>query len=179
MTATLRLFVAVDVPRPVVPDLPPGPGASDHITLRFLGDVPEERVGPLGHALERALSGATSVRATFQGLGAFPSPARPRVVWVGVTDGRAGLEDLARRVEGAMAAIGLPPADHPFTPHVSVRRIRPGSDVARLRTLLESHAHTVFGTTTLDAVLLKSSLLGREGAQHSTLLRVPLAPAPS
>lgn len=178
----MRLFVSVDVPSFLVPGLGPSSHAGSappHLTLKFLGEVPEERVGEITRTLERALLGAPAFPITLRGLGAFPSSAHPRVIWVGVAQGDQALIDLARRTEGALEALGFPPEERPFSPHVTVRRLRPGAPVSSFRGLLERHAETVFATGWVRSVELKSSVLASEGAHHTTLVRYPLAGAPS
>ena len=178
----LRLFIAVEVPTFSVPGLRPSltpSGSTTHLTLKFLGDTPEGRVGEIGHALERSLQGAHEVPVVYHGLGAFPSARRPRVLWMGVTHGREGLQDLARRVEEACAGLGFPREDRPFVPHVTLRRFRPGSDVREVPALLEQHRETTFGSHTVRAVELKQSELGNAGARHTTLVRIPLARPPA
>ena len=69
----MRLFIATPVPDFVVPGLPADTGAPRHLTLKFLGEVPPDRVGDIGRALERALQGAFAFPVTYAGLGAFAS----------------------------------------------------------------------------------------------------------
>ncbi|MDE1820170.1 MAG: RNA 2',3'-cyclic phosphodiesterase [Euryarchaeota archaeon] len=178
----MRLFVAVDTPAFHLPGL--GPSSHDgsapaHLTLKFLGEVPEERLGEIGHALERGLQGASAFPITLRGMGVFPSRSRPRVLWVGVSQGAKELSDLARRTEGALQGLGFAPEEHPFSPHVTVRRFRPGASTSSVPALLERHAETIFASGWVRSVELKASQLSSEGARHTTLLRVPLGSPPS
>ncbi len=178
----MRIFIAVETPPFLVPGLgPSSPNASapPHLTLKFLGDVPDERVGEVGRALERALHGASSFPVTLRGLGVFPSRSRPRVLWVGISDGAKELSELARRIEGAMQGLGFPAEEHPFSAHVTVRRFRSGASTSSVASLLERHDQTVFAAGWVREVELKASELLPEGARHTTLLRVPLAPSPA
>lgn len=178
----MRLFIAVEAPPFLVPGLgPSSPNASapPHLTLKFLGEVPEDRVGEVGRALERGLHGATAFPVTLRGLGVFPSRSRPRVLWVGIAQGAPELTELARRVEVAMQGLGFPPEERPFSAHVTVRRYRPGASTSSVPALLDRHAETVFATGRVDAVELKASQLLTDGARHTTLLHVPLAPTSS
>lgn len=172
--------MSVDVPTFQVPGLGPSTEPSNappHLTLKFLGEVPDDRVGEIGRTLERSLHGASAFPVTLRGLGAFPSASRPRVLWVGISEGAALLGDLARRTDGGLAGLGFPVEDRPFTAHVTVRRIRPGSPTATFRGLIERHRETVFASGWVRSVDLKSSLLTSEGARHTTLARFPLGPA--
>lgn len=177
---TVRLFVAVETPRLTIPELSPlAEDAPSHITLRFLGDVPELLVPQLGPALERSLRGAPSGSIVLRGLGAFPNTERPRVLWAGVVDDGGRLEDLHRRVKEAVEGLGLPPEDHPFHAHVTLARIKGWARAELARRAIEAHQGEVFARFTVQAVVLKQSTLKREGAVHRTILSVPLSPIPS
>src|SRR5919108_2776554 len=73
-----------------------------HVTLKFLGQVREARAAELVAALAQATSGFASFEASVEGLGAFPTPLRPRVIWAGVGRGADALVELAGRVDGAL-----------------------------------------------------------------------------
>lgn len=173
----MRLFVSVGVPPFQVPGLgPSSASAPHHLTLKFLGEVHDERVGEIGTALERGLHGSPAFAFSLQGMGVFPSPSRPRVLWVGVTQGRALLEELARRSEDALAGAGFPREERPFSAHVTVRRYPPSADPGPIKALLLRHAETVFATGWVRSVELQKSELSSQGAHHTVLLRLPLSP---
>ena len=102
-----------------------------HITLQFLGATPQEDLAMLGRALEEAAAGFAPLEVTYRGLGAFPHPERPRVIWAGVEepDGGDRLADLARAIGRAMRAVGYRPEKRAFHAHVTVARVhsRPGA----------------------------------------------------
>jgi 2'-5' RNA ligase len=105
-----------------------------HLTLRFIGPVDEDRLEPLSRAVETAAAAVDPFDVTIEGAGAFPSPTRPRTIWLGVTEGGAALADAAAAVEDALAATGLERSARPFRAHLTVARsdgIRSGPDVAR------------------------------------------------
>ena len=174
----MRLFIATPVPDFVVPGLPADTGAPRHLTLKFLGEVPPDRVGDIGRALERALQGAFAFPVTYAGLGAFPSSRRPRVVWVAISQGAEEIQQLARRVEDALAGLGFPREDRPFHPHVTVRRVRGPRDERWAMDLLSRHGQTTFASAAVDSVLLLESHLHPSGARHEVLFRVQLPPPP-
>ncbi len=177
---TVRLFVAVETPKVALPELPSlAEDAPSHITLRFLGDVPALLVSQLGPALERSLQGAPSGVLVLRGLGAFPTPERPRVLWAGVVDDTGLLLDLHRRVKEAVEGLGLPPEDHPFHAHVTLARIHGWAKAEIARRSIEEHRDEVFSRFPVQTVVLKESTLKRDGAVHRTILSIPLAPTPS
>lgn len=167
----MRLFVGVDV----------GGGsatAPDHLTLAFLGDGPPERVPALAQALAPVAAGSRPFDLVLAGWGAFPDPARPRVVWIGVRDGAAPLTALAHAVRAAIARVGAPRDDRPFHPHLTVLRVRGPRDLARARALLDGTVPAPPPRRArIDALLLKESTLAPAGPVHRTIGRWALAGA--
>ena len=96
-------------------------GDGIHVTLKFLGDVEDEREGDLVAALRRAAVGARALSLALEGFGAFPDPERPRVVWAGIAPEPA-LEILQHRVEQEFAPLGFPTEARAFRPHVTLGR---------------------------------------------------------
>jgi len=93
-----------------------------HLTLRFLGPTPADRVAAVGAALERAAAVIAAFEIRLAGSGAFPSTDRPRALWLGV---RSGAEDLARLTTGleqALRASGWTMETRPFRPHLTIAR---------------------------------------------------------
>src|SRR2546430_12500135 len=95
-----------------------------HLTLKFLGQVREARAAELVAALAGATSGFAPFEASVEGLGAFPTPLRARVIWAGVGRGAEPLVELAGRVDAALAALGFEREARPFAPHFTLGRVR-------------------------------------------------------
>lgn len=172
----VRSFVAVDLPLPGL-----GFGASEaptHLTLAFLGDVPEDRVSAVVEALRTALAPLRPFTAVARGVGAFPSPARPRVVWAGVREGAEELGEVARRVRAALDAITVPYDAKPFVPHVTLFRVRSPASRRFAEELLSRPFPEPLGERRVESVDLKGSELGPGGATHRVLARIPFAPEP-
>ncbi len=177
----LRLFVSVPLPPVTIPGLGTvgeEGSAGAHLTLKFLGSVPEPRVGPIGLALEAGLRGAASFPVSLQGLEAFPSRERPRVLYAKVVNGQPELAGLAERVEGALAGLGFPREGRPWVGHLTVKRLRPGPPSPGALDLLRRHPDTRFLVAVVRRVELVSSVLTPEGAVHTPLVAFPLAPLP-
>lgn len=177
-----RLFVAAELEdgvrdaleahlRSVASPMPgrPVPPRNWHFTLHFLGDVPADaaerlrdalRAAPLGPAFDVALGG----------LGAFPRPARATVLWVGVGEGREALSALAARVEEVSVSCGFSPERKPFSPHLTVARLRPPEDV---RTRV-GRAPAFGGRTRIGAATLFRSVLGGGPPRYEVVERFPL-----
>lgn len=145
-----------------------------HLTLKFLGAVPEEQIEAVAGALRQASLEASPFEARIRGLGAFPSARRPRVVWAGVTEGAADMIELARRVDLALAALGFPRDERPFSPHVTLGRVRePGRNPA-LTAALGSAATREFGQMRVPSASLMRSELSPRGARYTELATVRL-----
>ena len=138
---TVRVFVAIDLPasakdvlRQAVDnlqaELPDGirwvRPEGIHLTLKFLGDVESARVADIQQAMERAASGfePTSLRLELSGLGVFPNPREPRVLWAGVTGEMDALGHLQALVDDYLEAAGFARERRPFRPHLTLGRVR-------------------------------------------------------
>lgn len=178
-----RLFLAIALPTPVrdalVAFATPLPGVTWtrpdqlHLTLRFLGDVAEEKI-------ERVASHLATVRVEpfllpVEGLGAFPPKAPPRTLWIGVGRGHPHLHQLRQRVDDALLAAGLLELDlRTFQPHVTLARCSESaaSAVARLIRLNTDFAAPPFRVNAFELV---ASELHPAGAVHSLVRRFALA----
>lgn len=98
-----------------------------HLTLLFLGTVPEERVPRLREALAAAVAGTPPLTLRFAGAGRFGSRRRPQVAWAGVEGDVAALTDLAGRLARAARRLDLPVEDRAFRAHLTLGRWRPGA----------------------------------------------------
>lgn len=145
----MRLFVAIDIPDPVratldafqrqlrpLAKLSWSPVANLHITTKFVGEWPEDRIADMTLALGAVrVEGPLEIRV--QGTGWFPNERRPRVFWAGV-DGGEPLRVLARETEQAVAALGVPVEDRVYSPHLTLARIREIVSLEALREKLRS-----------------------------------------
>lgn len=164
----MRAFVAVEIP-PLPGETRGGP-APEHLTLLFLGEIPRERVGPISEALTKVADATAPFEATLEGVGAFPSPDRPRVVWVGITEGREELARLARGVQDALLGEGAAARREEFSPHLTLFRVRSGVDHRRARELLTGAVSAPAPRRfRVSEFVLKESELSPRGATHRTL----------
>jgi len=95
-----------------------------HLTVKFLGGVPADRLAAVFLALQKAAAEIEPFHITLAGVGAFPNLSHPRVIWVGASEGVKEATQLWRRVEDAMFELGFPPDDRPFTLHLTLGRER-------------------------------------------------------
>ena len=167
-----RLATAVDRLQSHAADVAWVAASNLHVTLKFLGQVDETRVPPLATALGGALADQRAFEVGVRGLGAFPSPTRPRVLWAGLEDGGA-LGAVAERVDRCCTALGFPRETRPFAAHITLGRVR---EPRRQPALADALAHpTDFGRVRVERVSLMRSELSPRGARYSELAAAPLA----
>lgn len=188
MTSMIRTFIAIDLPdllRSQIVRVQQELRASDadvrwvetqnlHLTLKFIGSIEENDWERIAAALKEALQPFSPFVFHLEGLGVFPRLENPRVVWLGVSEGREKLEQIAAAVEKACVGIGLPAQDHPFTPHLTIGRIRSNK---RLEGLIQSLQRSPMRHPFLvqvRRVLFFKSTLQAMGAIHTPLAELPL-----
>jgi RNA 2',3'-cyclic 3'-phosphodiesterase len=171
----VRAFVAIEVGAPLDPQRPARADAPDHMTIRFLGEVPESWVERISSAVRAAVAPRVPFEFTLDGVGAFPDPRTPRVVWVGVTQGRAEATALARDISDALGREGIPDEPEEFVPHVTLFRVRSPRDRDRARRLLDGvEPAPLPRVVRVTEVLVKASELTPQGPVHRTIERAPL-----
>ncbi|MCL7971218.1 MAG: RNA 2',3'-cyclic phosphodiesterase [marine benthic group bacterium] len=180
----MRLFVAVNFParlrqkiarlcRPLEDAGVPGRWTEAdqvHLTLKFIGEVPATDVEPISEALQQVAGSFRPFEMRFGPIGAFPSPRRPRVVWLGVEQTpelRFIKDDLERR----LAELGIAREARPYQPHVTLGRAPREAEAGEFRRLEEVarslRVGDAYKVTHLD---LMKSKLGAEGPVHTRLV---------
>jgi 2'-5' RNA ligase len=145
-----------------------------HLTLRFLGNVPDESVISLLQAIEQASQGQTAFPLRARMLGCFPHPARPRVLWVGLDDPSQALERLNERLRTALLPLGFPPENRPFHPHLTLARVQNKSPLDQPLAVLQTYQNRDFGEFLVTHIHLVKSQLQRGGSLYTILRSVTL-----
>ena len=155
-----------------------------HVTLKFVGEKPQEAV----EEIKRALSSirAEPVEMSFRGYGFFPTAKAARVFWVGIESGPQ-LAALAKAVDQSLKALGVPQEEHPFTPHLTLARgggrsgapHRKKDDAAnknfhRLQEKLAALPAPDFGTMAAHEFFLYQSQLSQGGSRYTKIASFPL-----
>lgn len=151
--------------------LPPG---NLHLTLKFLGEIAEERLTKVAEAVREVARRSRRFTITLTGAGAFPSARRPQVVWVGVTEGSDPLVALARDLDAALHRVKFPRERRPFRPHLTVARARHGGRLPDLVGPLESLGDLVVGRQVVDTLVVMESQLHPSGAIYRSIEEVGL-----
>jgi RNA 2',3'-cyclic 3'-phosphodiesterase len=147
-----------------------------HLTLAFLGDVPNSALSPICQAVASSAGKIEPFEIGVKGIGAFPSAIRPRVIWAGVTvPDQNRLLDLQASIVTSLASIGHRPDDQRFHPHVTLGRIKhqrhgPGD----LTVLFERNRLWSAGQFTVADIQIFASTLGPTGSAYQVLGRGPL-----
>ena len=140
-----------------------------HLTLKFLGEVTDDRLADIGDQLRHLAEASAPFRLTFMGAGGFPNLQRPRVLWVGVSQGAAALQTLAGELDATMAALRFPPETRPYRAHLTLGRVKSPEQFSRLRPLVAARAEELFGTMDVSELRLLRSDLGPQGARYTAL----------
>ncbi len=181
----MRLFIAVDVEEPSIVSRVamvkstiqslnvPVKLVEDenlHITLLFIGEVSEYAAESIKEALS-TLS-FRSFKIKLKGIGAFPSPGRPRVVWVGVDEGEEELVKLHREVLSRVRKAGIQVSKQEFKPHLTIGRVKGTRNITALTKMLMEYSEEEFGYQVVNEVRLKQSILTPKGPIYKTLYSV-------
>lgn len=197
MKSVLRTFIAVDISpavqsgiqkamKPLIqafPDIKWVNEPNFHVTLKFLGDVPMTGLYHVIREVEKVCRDVEPFDLVFSGIGAFPNMESPRSLWVGVQDGVKEIQQLAGKLDAALQELGFPPERRGFSPHLTLGRTRwrdrqrvSGESHASLQEMLEKQKDRFFGCSPVDAVIVYSSELRRNGPLYDPLATIELSP---
>lgn len=184
----MRLFTAIDLPADVLLRLERlltalrpealikwSPLDNLHITTKFIGEWPEERMDEL-HAALTSVAPRDPFPVELKELGWFPNERSPRVLWAGVHGGSA-LLDLAQRTDERLAQLGIMPEERPFSPHLTLARIKNTVPLGRLKQRVREMQATPLGTFAVSYFSLYRSEPGSNASIYHKLRDYRLASA--
>jgi 2'-5' RNA ligase len=154
--------------------------ASIHLTLKFLGDVPATQVTAISKALENGCATFLPFDICLSGLGCFPNPRRPRVIWVGVGGDVVSLKDLQRSLDSELGHLGFRAEKRGFIPHLTLGRFRDRALPHERQDIIERMRHiqvSPFASMTVTELSLIRSDLRPSGAVYSRLSSAQLGAA--
>lgn len=146
-----------------------------HLTIKFLGDVEEDRIAGIIDSLHRVVVGTPSFEIGIAGTGVFPSARNPTVLWLGVHDLSGQLRRISKIIEDALAGLRFPKEDREFSPHLTIGRIR---DSRNGRDIAEAHCMDTFDPVKflVGELVLYSSKLCSSGSEYTAIARFKLDP---
>jgi 2'-5' RNA ligase len=185
----MRLFVALEIPsavrenlaellkalRAVSPQTRWVRPENLHVTLKFIGEVPEAKLAAIRTPLSQVRSDQR-VSLDFRGLGFFPNEKHPRVFWAGI-EASPNLKSLAADIEKAAETLGIPREQRAFSPHLTLARFEPPRLSGQLRTAIQENAGRDFGSVKTNQFRLIESKLKPSGAEYTTVESFPFAAA--
>ncbi len=189
MPTNYRLFIAIDLPADVQSALASVQHTLSplnavrwtkftqiHLTLQFLGDTPAELVPKLSVALAETVPAVPQFSLSLAKIGAFPNLKRPRIIWAGI-DPNATLTELHRAVSAATASAGFAPDKKPFSPHLTIGRVKNHARSADYRaiaaTIARENINKIATMRVRDVHLIRSQLT-RQGPIYTHLHTVQL-----
>jgi 2'-5' RNA ligase len=184
----IRTFVAVDLPEALrlrlgelIDRLSSGAGRGVvrwvrpegiHLTLKFLGEVEYVKIEGISRTIRTVAQGHSAFRVQVAGVGCFPNPQKPRVVWVGVKGQVGALVGLQSDLERALGGMGFEREDRPFSPHLTLGRVRREAspvDAARVGALIAGQPEEMLGEVEVEKVTLFQSDLLPTGPIYTAL----------
>ena len=183
----IRSFIAIELPdelrrelghiqarlkSPEQPSVKWVDAGSIHLTLKFLGSIAADRTNAITGAINEAVRGIAPFSLTARGLGVFPNPRRPQVIWVGVGGEVAKLEQLKQRLEARLIPLGFAAETRPFSAHLTLARLRPQASPAERQGIGRRVTATDFTATNaieVAAICLMRSQLTPKGAIYHRL----------
>jgi 2'-5' RNA ligase len=185
---SIRTFIALELPQSIHEELstiisslkkkvPAGirwvPANNIHITLKFIGDVPKNELPAIDAAVGSITQNHAAFDAHLAGLGAFPNPRRPRVVWIGI-QAPDTLAAMARKIDQALTKLGYPPEDRPFSPHLTLGRVvqdASSQEISVISQMLADPKDAIAIPVLLEQVTVFKSDLQHGGAIYTPLFR--------
>jgi RNA 2',3'-cyclic 3'-phosphodiesterase len=181
----MRLFTGLDLPPEVVRKLEKllaalrptakikwSPPENLHITTKFIGEWPEERLEELKKALA-AVPARTPISVHIHQVGFFPNANSPRVFWCGID--APGLAALSADTESATERLGIEREARPYSPHLTLARIKERLHLKPMRDAIEAQASLEFGKFEANQFFLYLSKLHRGGSVYTKLAEFPFA----
>ncbi len=184
----MRLFVAIDLPeaicegiaqlmtrlKPVSPGLRWAHPGGIHLTLKFIGEIAEQRLAGIRRALDE-VRGMHPAEIKVAGAGFFPNDKHARVFWLGV-EANPALGELAEAIESKLDVLGVRREERAFHPHLTLGRFREPENPLRLKEAMASGGAIDLGSFRAHEFYLFQSHLSAKGAEYTKLERYLFAP---
>ncbi len=184
---SIRSFISVELPpairhsitelvsrlRKAGPDVAWVHADNIHLTLKFLGNADNSLLAKIKDRIGKKLSHFNTFYIKIVGVGCFPSKKRPRVLWVGI-ESSVALNDLHRSLEAEVAELGFVRDERPYSPHLTIGRIRSRKGVAQMLSRLEEFRTAEFGDMEVNRIHIMKSELKTTGAEYTSIAEIPI-----
>jgi RNA 2',3'-cyclic 3'-phosphodiesterase len=184
----MRLFIGVRIPEDIkegivevgrklqskVREARIVPSENLHITLKFLGEVTEEKVPRINEVLSDTLKNYKSFKMEVKGAGVFPDEKKIRVFWIGA-DSRGKMKKLSILIEDYLESEGFT-KENRFREHITIARFKSTPKISFLKGLLERYKEENFGVMQVKEIELIKSELRPSGSIYSTFCVISLSP---
>jgi 2'-5' RNA ligase len=140
-----------------------------HLTLKFLGHITHDRIDVVKKAIDTVAHATAVFQFTLAGTGAFPKPSYPRVIWVGIREGKQTICNLAEAIETYLEKNGFTREDRPFSPHLTVGRVKSSKNRQNLVAQLEGNAFASKHAVEVNHITLFQSTLRPQGPIYTPL----------
>ena len=148
-----------------------------HVTLKFLGEVTDAQIAAVCEAAATASAQIEPFSLRISGLGCFPGPRNPRVLWCGVDDPESGCRRWVEQAEPLLAALDFPPEGRAFTPHITLGRAKSTAGGRVFQRVLETVPPPETSEMQVQQIVVYESRLMPGGAQYKPLATIPLGKA--
>lgn len=147
-----------------------------HLTLKFLGEVPAEKTFQIQECMLKVVERGrfNPFEINLIGVGVFPDPDHPRVIWIGVTQGQEVLSRLAKDLEDELEPFGFQKEERSYRPHLTIGRAREPKDVKGFKAKVLAFEKTSFASLSVSMISLMQSVLNPKGAVYTTVHQVRL-----
>jgi len=145
-----------------------------HLTLKFFGNIEESKIEPIVKSIEGSIQATPPFSLKAKGMGAFPYLKNPRVIWMGLTDGKEKVISLQQRLEGLLEKIGFKAEDRSFQPHLTLGRVKTSRGREELARGIEKYRDAHFGDFHVETILFLESDLRPSGPIYTPLKEMKL-----
>jgi 2'-5' RNA ligase len=184
----IRSFLAIELPKPILKKIEEVQGdlklsradvrwaspGKIHLTLKFFGNIDESKIESIVEAIEGPVKGTPPFFLKVKGLGAFPHLKNPRVIWMGLAEGKDILTFFQGQLEGELEKIGFEREERPFQPHLTLGRSNSSRKRDELVGMVEQRREEEFGEIPVGKVVLFKSDLRPTGPIYTALRELKL-----
>ncbi len=184
---TIRSFIAINLPdrvtrsiadliaelRKTGVDVAWVPAEKIHLTLKFLGNTVDSMIPEIMERISKKLSHYNAFYIKIVGTGCFPSEKRPRVLWIGI-EGSAVLNSIQKDMDTEFAQLGFAAEDRPFSPHLTVGRVRSQKRITEMMRRFTEFRTADFGIVEVKGIRIMKSELKPAGAEYTCIAEIPI-----